>query len=270
MSGSLVQADRALRAIEELQRVRQRFPNTPESAEALNLLSTLYRLYVRAPAQPAFVFSGRAIGEASRLKDVIGLEIDPKSPVIGRLLDEIKSREHEGYTYDGADGSFELLARRLMHGIADHFRLLSFRVISERRFNARGELVTMSEATVKLDVGGELVERGAHQAVARALREPDLDLRLGRPVAALALAHRLRRPRVLARGPHRRPRVLQGGSSPVARDIQASVRVPSKAKNVGFQCLCERLEWPKVPRPRPSGSISWRGCDSGRRAGRDS
>jgi 2-isopropylmalate synthase len=117
--------------------------------------------------------SGRS-NVLARFKD-IGLEIDPKSPVIGRLLDEIKSREHEGYTYDGADGSFELLARRLMHGIADYFRLLSFRVISERRFNARGELVTMSEATVKLDVGGERrltvgEGKGPVEALDRALR----------------------------------------------------------------------------------------------------
>ncbi|MBI1244276.1 MAG: citramalate synthase [Alphaproteobacteria bacterium] len=117
--------------------------------------------------------SGRS-NVLARFKD-IGLEIDPKSPVIGRLLDEIKEREHEGYTYDGADGSFELLARRLMHGVPDYFRLNSFRVISERRFNARGELVTMSESTVKLDVGGERrltvgEGKGPVEALDRALR----------------------------------------------------------------------------------------------------
>jgi len=88
----------------------------------------------------------------SRLRD-IGVEIDPKSPALGKLLDEIKNREHEGFTYDGADGSFELLARRLIHGVPDYFKLVSFRVITERRYNARGDLVTMSEASVKLDVG---------------------------------------------------------------------------------------------------------------------
>ena len=88
----------------------------------------------------------------SRLRD-IGVEIDPKSPALGKLLDEIKNREHDGFTYDGADGSFELLARRLIHGVPDYFKLVSFRVITERRYNARGDLVTMSEASVKLDVG---------------------------------------------------------------------------------------------------------------------
>jgi 2-isopropylmalate synthase len=110
----------------------------------------------------------------ARFKD-IGLEIDAKSPVIGKLLDEIKVREHEGYTYDGADGSFELLARRLMHGVPEYFRLHSFRVISERRYNARGDLITMSEATVKLDVGSERrltvgEGKGPVEALDRALR----------------------------------------------------------------------------------------------------
>lgn len=89
----------------------------------------------------------------ARLRD-IGVEVDPKHPALGKLLEEIKTREHEGFTYDGADGSFELLARRLLGGVPDYFKLVSFRVITERRFNARGDLVTMSEASVKLDVGG--------------------------------------------------------------------------------------------------------------------
>ena len=37
----------------------------------------------------------------------------------------------------------------------DYFELLSFRVIDERRFNAKGELVTTSEATIKVSVGGK-------------------------------------------------------------------------------------------------------------------
>ena len=110
----------------------------------------------------------------ARFKD-IGLDIDPKSPAIGRIIEAIKAREHEGYTYDGADGSFELLARRELHGVPDYFRLISFRVISERRFNARGELVTMSEATVKLDVASERrltvgEGKGPVEALDRALR----------------------------------------------------------------------------------------------------
>src|SRR3546814_15166475 len=50
-----------------------------------------------------------------------------------------------------------MLARRTLGTVPDYFRLNSFRVIDERRYNAAGELVTMSEATVKVEVGGEQV-----------------------------------------------------------------------------------------------------------------
>ena len=66
----------------------------------------------------------------------------------------IKEREANGYAYEGADASFELLARRTLGQVPDYFRLISFRIIDERRFNARNELVTLSEATIKVEVGG--------------------------------------------------------------------------------------------------------------------
>ncbi len=82
----------------------------------------------------------------------IGLEVSPNEPKLARLIEEVKQREHDGFAYDGAEASFELLARRTLGTVPDYFKLTSFRVITERRFNARGDLVTMSEATVKLDV----------------------------------------------------------------------------------------------------------------------
>jgi 2-isopropylmalate synthase len=84
----------------------------------------------------------------------IGLEVDAKDPRLSRLIDDVKAREHDGFSYDGAEASFELLARRALGSVPDYFRLTSFRVLTERRFNARGDLVTMSEATVKLEVKG--------------------------------------------------------------------------------------------------------------------
>jgi 2-isopropylmalate synthase len=70
------------------------------------------------------------------------------------LLAAVKERESQGYAYEGAAASFELLARRTLGQVPDYFRLLGFRVIDERRFNAKGEVVTLSEATIKVDVGG--------------------------------------------------------------------------------------------------------------------
>jgi 2-isopropylmalate synthase len=83
-----------------------------------------------------------------------GLEIAPDDPRVARLVEEVKEREHEGYAYDGAEASFELLARRTLGTVPEYFKLTSFRVITERRYNARGALITLSEATVKIDIMG--------------------------------------------------------------------------------------------------------------------
>ncbi|QJE73141.1 citramalate synthase [Aerophototrophica crusticola] len=90
----------------------------------------------------------------SRLMEV-GITLSPDDPRIGQLVDTVKRREFEGYAYDGAEAGFELLARRALGEVPDYFHLTSFRVLDERRWNARGELVTMSEATTKLEVAGE-------------------------------------------------------------------------------------------------------------------
>jgi 2-isopropylmalate synthase len=90
----------------------------------------------------------------SRLRDA-GIEVDSGSPKVRELLEAVKTREYEGYSYDGAEASFELLARRALEGVPEYFRLVSFRVLDERRWNARNQLVTLSEATIKVDVKGE-------------------------------------------------------------------------------------------------------------------
>ncbi|MCB1991456.1 MAG: citramalate synthase [Geminicoccaceae bacterium] len=84
----------------------------------------------------------------------MGLEIEPAPDEVAALLATIKEREARGFSYDGASASFEILVRRTLGRLADHFELLSFRVIDERRFNAVGELVTQSEATIKVRVDG--------------------------------------------------------------------------------------------------------------------
>ncbi len=84
----------------------------------------------------------------------IGIEIDAKDNKVSQLVELVKEQEFKGYAYDGAEASFELLARRTLGTVSDYFHCTSFRVIDERRWNSRGDLVTLSEATVKLDVGG--------------------------------------------------------------------------------------------------------------------
>ena len=97
--------------------------------------------------------SGRS-NVLARLKEV-GIELDRQDPRVSRLLDDVKQREYLGYAYDGAEASFELLARRALGQVPDYFKVESFRVSVERRRNSRGEFVTVSEGVVKLEVAGE-------------------------------------------------------------------------------------------------------------------
>ncbi len=92
----------------------------------------------------------------SRL-NAVGISLDPKDPRIGTLLDEVKEREFQGWSFDGAEASFELLARRCLGELPNYFAVEKFKVEVERRFDAKGKLVTVSEATVKLNVQGETI-----------------------------------------------------------------------------------------------------------------
>jgi 2-isopropylmalate synthase len=85
-----------------------------------------------------------------------GVAFDRADPRLDGLLGEIKEREAQGYAYEGADASLELLARRRLGTVPGFFRVESFHVNVERRFDANGNLKTVSEAVVKVDVGGEM------------------------------------------------------------------------------------------------------------------
>ena len=87
----------------------------------------------------------------------IGISVRADDPHVAKLLEEVKQREASGYAYEAADASFELLARRTLGEVPEFFRVDSFRVMVERRHNALGHLVTISEATVKVSVAGQTV-----------------------------------------------------------------------------------------------------------------
>jgi 2-isopropylmalate synthase len=88
----------------------------------------------------------------------LGIDIRKDDQRVLELLEEVKGREAMGYAYEGADASFELLARRLLGQVPHYFTVDSFRVMVEKRHNAKGELVTVSEASVKAVIdGGEEV-----------------------------------------------------------------------------------------------------------------
>jgi 2-isopropylmalate synthase len=85
----------------------------------------------------------------------LGITIEKDDPRIPTLLEVVKQREAHGYSYESADASFELLARRELGEVPKYFSVDSFRVMVERRHNTRGELVTVSEATVKVFINGD-------------------------------------------------------------------------------------------------------------------
>lgn len=90
-------------------------------------------------------------GRASVLSKTSELGLDVDSSFAGEVVERVKELEHEGYYFEAADGSFELLVRRMAGWSNPFFELESFRVQSDRRAH---EDVT-SEATVKLSVSGE-------------------------------------------------------------------------------------------------------------------
>ncbi|MEQ9812041.1 MAG: citramalate synthase [Azospirillaceae bacterium] len=118
--------------------------------------------------------SGRA-NIIARFAD-LGIDLDPRDAKVQRLVDLVKQREFEGYAYDNAEASFELLARRMLGQVPDYFRVQRFTVVDERRFNARGKIVQESEATVMVEVGGKTLHEvsfgnGPVNALDNALRK---------------------------------------------------------------------------------------------------
>jgi 2-isopropylmalate synthase len=99
-----------------------------------------------------FVVSEMAGRSTIKMKaDELGLSMD--GAAIGHVIDELKRLEHEGYHFEAADASLELLMRRASGWDQDFFAVESMRVITDELPN--GTFTT--EATVKLHVGGERV-----------------------------------------------------------------------------------------------------------------
>jgi 2-isopropylmalate synthase len=99
-----------------------------------------------------------------------GIELDDAAA--SRVVEHVKAREHEGYHYEAADGSFELLLRKETGEYEPLFTLESWRAIVEKRADGRVE----TEATIKVWIDGERFVRTAEgngpvNALDRALRD---------------------------------------------------------------------------------------------------
>ena len=88
----------------------------------------------------------------SRLK-TIGVVVTENDPKIKKLLDEVKDREFIGYSYDGADASFELLARRIIGEIPRYILINEYDVSVKK--NSSGKII--SSAKAQLEVDGEKI-----------------------------------------------------------------------------------------------------------------
>jgi 2-isopropylmalate synthase len=108
----------------------------------------------------------------------LGIALPSKSKQTRQVLEQIKLLESRGFQYEGADASFELLLHRAQAGYKPPFELIDFIVIVERhrRPSREGESELLSEATVKVKVGGRIMHTAAEgngpvNALDRALRK---------------------------------------------------------------------------------------------------
>src|SRR4051812_26282903 len=81
----------------------------------------------------------------------LGIGID--GPALNEVVETLKRLEHEGYHFEAADGSLELLMRRATGWQPDFFEVESFRVITDEV----GDRAFTTEATIKVHVGGERI-----------------------------------------------------------------------------------------------------------------
>lgn len=100
------------------------------------------------------------------------LDFDHTNPETKRVLEQIKNLEHQGFQFEGAEASFELLLRKAFNGYQEPFKLDALRIIMEKK----EENDLHSEAIIKLRVGGEVVHTAAEgngpvNAVDNALRK---------------------------------------------------------------------------------------------------
>jgi 2-isopropylmalate synthase len=80
------------------------------------------------------------------------IHISPDSPQLQDILNELKDLEHQGFQFEGAEASFELLLKKALGLHKKFFDLIGFRVIVEKR--KEGE-IPLSEATIMMRVGGK-------------------------------------------------------------------------------------------------------------------
>ncbi len=182
-----------------------------------------------------------------------GLTVEAGDPALGRVLDRIKLREADGYSYDTAQASFELLAREELGQLPEFFEVKRYKVTVERRKNKYNKMVSLSEAVVVVKVDGEKKlsvsesldddgsDRGPVNALAKALAKD-----LGRYSRILDDMHLV----------DFKVRITQGGTEAVTRVIidsedgqgrrWSTVGVSANIVDASFEALLDAIQWKLV------------------------
>jgi 2-isopropylmalate synthase len=179
----------------------------------------------------------------------MGVEVADKT-ALPRILERIKQAEEQGYSYDTAQASFELLARDELGLIPGFFEVKRYKVTVERRKNKYNQMVSLSEAMVVVKVGGKKMlsvsesmdadghDRGPVNALSKALAKD-----LGPYSAILEDMHLV----------DFKVRITQGGTEAVTRVIidsadgagrrWSTVGVSPNIVDASFEALLDAINW---------------------------
>jgi 2-isopropylmalate synthase len=183
----------------------------------------------------------------------IGIALAPGDDRLSRILDAVKDREDQGYAYDGAQASFELLARRELGLCPNFFEVNRYRVTVERRRSSTGGTVTLSEAVVVVKIADQVMmsvsdsvdetgsDRGPINALSKALAKD-----LGPYQAVIDDLHLV----------DFKVRITQGGTEAVTRVIidsedsnghrWSTVGVSANIVDASFEALLDAITWKLV------------------------
>jgi len=183
----------------------------------------------------------------------IGIALPPGDDRLSRILDQVKDREDQGYAYDGAQASFELLARRALGLCPSYFEVNRYRVTVERRRASTGGMVTLSEAVVVVKIADQVMmsvsdsvdetgsDRGPINALSKALAKD-----LGPYQAVIDDLHLV----------DFKVRITQGGTEAVTRVIidsedsnghrWSTVGVSANIVDASFEALLDAITWKLV------------------------
>ena len=179
-----------------------------------------------------------------------GIAVEPADPRLVHILTVVKEREDQGYAYDGAQASFELVARRELGLSPLFFEVKRYRVTVERRKNKYDRMISLSEAVVVVKIGETKM-----MSVSDSMDEAGSDRG---PVNALAKA--------LAKdlGPYQtciddmklvdfKVRITNGGTEAVTRVIidsedsdghrWSTVGISANIVDASFEALLDAINW---------------------------